>query len=338
MNLSDLRIFVSAARRPSLGAAALELHLTPSAVSKALRRLEDSLGKPLFDRTAKQLALNESGHLLLARAQTLLALADQAKVDIMGRSAAVDCRIGGPAILLWRHGQAAAAALRDYSEASLRMQAMFEDEALAALARGDINAALVTGAAIEGGGEHWSADWEVTPLGSVTLRLVAGWRHALVRARAPEPEEAQMRAREQDQEQMRGRILRASKAEVLAHDFACPSRSLFCGVQRGSRSDGWRDDQLPRKIRYWSDDLQLLLGFVKSGQALAYLPDFALADPDLLRIHVSDCAFECSEQVALVWNRCQAGDWQRQLARALADAVSGCAAPADKLHSSDTSN
>ncbi|MET3132299.1 DNA-binding transcriptional LysR family regulator [Oxalobacteraceae bacterium GrIS 1.11] len=309
MNLSDLRIFVSAARRPSLGAAALEMHLTPSAVSKALKRLEDSLGKSLFDRSAKQLVLNESGQFLLARAQTLLALAEQAKLDIMGRRAAIDCRIGGPAILLWRHGQMAAAALRAFPEGSLHMQAMFEDEALAALERGDVNAALVTGAAIEGRSEHWSADWEVTPLGDVTLHLVAGWRHPLARERSPKGESKD------------GPLVRASSAEVLAHDFACPSRSLFCGVRRGARSDGWRDDQLPRKIRYWSDDLQLLLGFVKSGDALAYLPDFALVDPDLLRIQVSDCAFECSEQVALVWNRSQASDWQRQLALALASAA-----------------
>ncbi len=300
MNLSDLRVFVSAARRPSLGAAALELHLTPSAVSKALKRLEDSLGKPLFDRSAKQLVLNDSGQLLLARAQNLLALADQARADLMGERAAVDSRIAGPAILLWRHGQMLSQALRAYPEASLRMQAMFEDEALAALLRGDINAAIVTGDVIEGRGEHWSDEWQVTPLGSVTLHLVAGQRHPLVASLPPSP------------------LLEADTAQVLAHDFACPSRSLFCGVQRGARSDGWRDDRLPRKIRYWTDDLQLLLALVKSGAALAYLPDFALADRELRRIHVSDCAFECVEQVALVWNRVKASAWQRELAAALA--------------------
>lgn len=300
MNLSDLRVFVSAARRPSLGAAALELHLTPSAVSKALKRLEDSLGKPLFDRSAKQLVLNDSGQLLLARAQTLLALADQAKADLMGERAAVDCRVGGPAILLWRHGRMLSQALRAYPEASLRMQAMFEDEALAALLRGDINAAIVTGDVIEGRGEHWSDEWQVTPLGSVTLHLVAGQHHPLVASLPPAP------------------LLEADTAQVLAYDFACPSRSLFCGVQRGARSDGWRDDQLPRRIRYWTDDLQLLLALVKSGEALAYLPDFALADPELRRIHVTDCVFECVEQVALVWNRARASAWQRELAASLA--------------------
>lgn len=296
MNLSDLRIFVSAARQPSLGAAAREMHLTPSAVSKALKRLEDVLGKPLFDRSGKQLVLNISGQLLLDRAQTLLALADQAKADLMGEQAAIDCRIGGPAILLWRHGAMLSQALSAYPEASLRMQAMFEDEALAALARGDINGAIVTNDVIEGRGEHWSDQWTVTPLGSITLHLMAGRLHPLAKARK----------------------LKVKTTEVLKHDFACPPRSLFCGMRRGARSDGWRDDQLPRKIRYWTDDLQLLLTLVKSGEALAYLPDFALADSELRRIQVIDCAFECVEHVALVWNRAQASTWLRQLAESLA--------------------
>lgn len=105
--------------------------------------------------------------------------------------------------------------------------------------------------------------------------------------------------------------LGATLAQVLAHDFACPSHSLFCGVRRGARSDGWRDEQLPRKIRYWADDLQLLLHFVKSGRALAYLPGFALADAGLVRIDVTDSAYACSERVALVWNHVRAPTWLR---------------------------
>lgn len=304
MNLADLRIFVSAARRPSLGAVAQEMHLTPSAVSKALRRLEDSLGKSLFDRSGKQLALNDSGRFLLSRAQTLLALADQARSDLLGEQAAVDCRVGGPAILLWRHGKALADALRSYPDASIRMQAMFEDEALAALARGDVNAAIVTGEVTEGRGEHWSDEWIATPLGGVVQHLVAGRSHPLIQALAGSAAPAVPAAA----------VLHATSAQVLECDFACPSRSLFCGAQRGARSDGWRDDQFPRKIRYCTDDLQLLLALVKSGTALAYLPDFALDDPALVRIQVSDCAFVCSEQVALVWNPARAPGWLRTLA------------------------
>lgn len=298
MNLSDLRVFASAARQPSLAAAAEQLHVTSSAVSKALRRLESSLSTPLFDRSAKQLVLNDSGRRLLERARVLLALADQARADVMGQHNTLDCQLGGPALLLWRHAGAAGEALADWPDASLRLQAMFEDEALAALARGDINGAIVTAAAIEGRAGHWSADWEATPLGELSLQLVAGAAHPLVLAH-------------------RQAVIETDSATVLAYDFACPPHSLLCGVQRGARSDGWRDDQLPRRIRYWTDDLQLLLGFVKRGEALAYLPDFALHDPQLVRIHVSDCPFVCTEQVWLVWNRAHAAQWQHVLAQRL---------------------
>ena len=298
MNLTDLRIFVSASQRPTLGAAAVDMHLTPSAVSKALRRLEEGLGTQLFDRSAKQLVLNDAGRRLLGRARALLALAEQARTDVMGARAALDCRLGGPALLLWRHAQAAAAALKAWPHASLRLQAMFEDEALAALARGDINGAIVTGEAIAGRGASWSDGWEATPLGELRLQLVAGRAHPLARRK-------------------KAGLIEATSAQVLAHDFACPPRSLFCGVQRGALSDGWRDDQLPRTIRYWTEDLQLLLGFVRSGQALAYLPDFALAEEGLLRIHVSDCTFRCTEQTWLVWDKASAAQWQVELARAL---------------------
>lgn len=300
MNLTDLRVFASAARQPSLAAAAAELHLTPSAVSKALRRLEESLETALFDRSAKQLVLNDSGRRLLERAHPAGAgRADPRRRDGAAQHARLPpWRSGAAAVASWPRRRRSAA---QWPDATMRMQAMFEDDALGALARGDINGAIVTSAAIEGRGAHWSSEWEATSLGELSLQLVAGKGHPLLKGR---------RARDG--------VFEADSGTVLAHDFACPPHSLFCGVQRGTRSDGWRDDQLPRRIRYWTDDLQLLLGFVKRGEALAYLPDFALADPDLVRIHVRDCAFRCTEQAWLVWNPGHAAQWQRDLAAGLA--------------------
>jgi DNA-binding transcriptional LysR family regulator len=99
MNLSDLRVFVAVARHQSLAAASEQLHLTPSAISKALRRLEDSLGGALFDRSNRQLVLNQGGARLLDRAQVLLALAEQARADLRGGASATDspkCGTGLP--------------------------------------------------------------------------------------------------------------------------------------------------------------------------------------------------------------------------------------------------
>lgn len=304
MNLIDLKIFACVARQPSLGMAAQELHLTPSAVSKALRRLEGDLDTVLFDRSAKQLSLNASGQRMLEFARNMLAMADQAKADVSGEQASVGCRVAGPAILLWRHAEQFRQSMANYPEAEIHLTSMYEDEALAALERGEVNNALVTSEVLHGRGGHWSANWVSTPLGALHLQLLAGLQHPLV-TESPDASDG-------------NQPLQISSQQALEYDFVSPSRSLFCGKQRGNLSDGWRDDQLPRKIRYWIDDLQLLLSMVKSGQALAYLPDFALTDTELRRLEVIDCGFQCSEEVHLVWNAKNAARWQTELASKLA--------------------
>ncbi|MDN2712872.1 LysR family transcriptional regulator [Janthinobacterium sp. SUN118] len=298
MSLADLRVFCSAARQPTLGAAALELHVTPSAVSKALRRLEGAVGAPLFDRAGKQLLLNDSGRLLLARARPLLALAEQARHDVTGARGAIDARIAGPALLLWRHAAALASALDAYPQASLRLQPAFEDAALAALARGDCHAALVTQEAIAQRGGDWPASWQCKALGSMRMRLAAGRSHALAHG---VPAAAA--------------CVPCSLDEVLRHAFASPTHSLLCGEERGRHADGWRGTA-GRTIRYWSDDVQLLLAYVQSGRALAYLPDFAVRAHDLLGVEVAD-AVDCSEQVLLVWDGALAGQWLHAVAEQL---------------------
>ncbi|HEY0120453.1 MAG TPA: LysR substrate-binding domain-containing protein [Rhizobium sp.] len=59
--LPTLRTFEAAARHQSLSKAALELHLTDSAVSHQLRRLEDALGYDLFSKAGRGVTLTEAG-------------------------------------------------------------------------------------------------------------------------------------------------------------------------------------------------------------------------------------------------------------------------------------
>lgn len=299
MNLVDLKIFACVARQPSLGAAALELHLTPSAISKALRRLEGDLDTVLFDRSAKQLSLNASGQRMLDFARNMLSMADQARADVRGDDASISCRVAGPAILLWRQAEQLAQAMAAYPAADMHLLSMYEEDALAALARGEVSHALVTGEVLHGRAAHWSADWASVSLGTLRLQLLAGKQHPLLGGAVSQPGQS------------------FTSAQVLIHDFVSPVRSLFCGKQRGKHSDGWRDDQFPRRIAYWIDDLQLLLAMVRSGKALAYLPDFALDDADLVRLEVTDCGFQCMEEVHLVWNTRNAAQWQQAVVRAL---------------------
>jgi LysR family transcriptional regulator, glycine cleavage system transcriptional activator len=62
--LNALRAFEAAARHLSLTRAALELSVTPSALSHQIRGLEDSLGVKLFDRGVRSIALTAVGKAL----------------------------------------------------------------------------------------------------------------------------------------------------------------------------------------------------------------------------------------------------------------------------------
>ena len=80
--LSDLRLLLILMRTRSLSASGEAAHLTTSAVSLRLRKLEDGIGAQLFTRTGKGLVPTEAG--------TALA---EAAVPILAEAAALDARL-----------------------------------------------------------------------------------------------------------------------------------------------------------------------------------------------------------------------------------------------------
>lgn len=59
--LNGIRAFEAAGRAGSFAAAAEELHVSPAAISRMVKLLEERLGVPLFERRANRLALTPAG-------------------------------------------------------------------------------------------------------------------------------------------------------------------------------------------------------------------------------------------------------------------------------------
>jgi DNA-binding transcriptional LysR family regulator len=76
--LGHLPIIVCIARHRSFAAAAAELRMSPSAVSHAVRTVEDRLATPLFARTTRSVSLTEAGSRFLAGVEPALADIHQA--------------------------------------------------------------------------------------------------------------------------------------------------------------------------------------------------------------------------------------------------------------------
>ncbi len=79
LSIGPLRAFEAVARRLSFRAAAEELHLTQSAISRQIRALEDELGAPLFLRGTRHVELTSAGTSLL---QTTVPLIDRLDASV----------------------------------------------------------------------------------------------------------------------------------------------------------------------------------------------------------------------------------------------------------------
>ncbi len=82
MELRQLRSVEAVARHRHFTRAAEELHVAQSALSHQIRRLEDELGTPLFERTSRRVAPTEAGQAIAARARRVLAEVDAARGEV----------------------------------------------------------------------------------------------------------------------------------------------------------------------------------------------------------------------------------------------------------------
>ncbi len=82
--LAEMTAFTEVARLGSFSAAARDLGLSPSAVSKLITRMENRLGSRLFNRTTRKLQLTESGEQFLERCLTILEQVEAAEEQLSG--------------------------------------------------------------------------------------------------------------------------------------------------------------------------------------------------------------------------------------------------------------
>ena len=82
MTLEQLAIFIAVAEREHLTRAADAIHLTPSAVSAAIRNLEQRYGVELFHRVGRRIELTAAGRLFLVEAQATVSRARGAELAL----------------------------------------------------------------------------------------------------------------------------------------------------------------------------------------------------------------------------------------------------------------
>lgn len=93
LNLERLRALHAVADRGSVNAAAEALHVTDSAISQQLAKLEREIGQPLLERNGRGVRLTDAATMLVSHTARVLSLLEQAEAELDAQRTAVVGRI-----------------------------------------------------------------------------------------------------------------------------------------------------------------------------------------------------------------------------------------------------
>ena len=178
LNLHLLEQFVALARTKNFTRAADELHLSQSALSRAIQKLEDQLGSPLFERKPREVLLTDLGELLLERARKILQLMEDTFSELSEAGRRGRIRLGAiPTIAPYFLPALLSQFARRHRDIQVIVQEDTTDNLIRRCSHGEIDLAILALPVI-------ARHLEVEPLFEEELLLVVPVEHSLATAKS----------------------------------------------------------------------------------------------------------------------------------------------------------
>ncbi|MFC8919280.1 LysR family transcriptional regulator [Streptomyces sp. NPDC047821] len=146
LNLERLRTLDALARHGSVSGAADGLHVTTSAVSQQLAKLEREVGQQLVAKNGRGVRLTDAGLLLADHAARILSQVELAQADIEAQRGQVvgEVRLAGfPTAARGLFPAAVAALRRDHPDLVVRTSELEPEQGVRQVMRGDMDLAVV---------------------------------------------------------------------------------------------------------------------------------------------------------------------------------------------------
>lgn len=144
MDFDQLRYFLRVADRQSFTRAAEDLGVSQPALSRSIQKLEEALGRPVFERRTRSVALTDAGTLLQARAQQVLAILEDTKAEITDDGESGRVRVGAiPTIAPFFLPEVLRQFSKEFPKATLVVQENTTDALLKSCTQGEIDLAIV---------------------------------------------------------------------------------------------------------------------------------------------------------------------------------------------------
>lgn len=154
LNLERLRVLQAVADAGSVHGAAAVLHVTTSAVSQQLTRLQREVGQPLVERSGRGIRLTDAAHLLVRHTADILDHVVRAESELAEHRGAVAGELAVAAFASAGRGllpRVLASVREDHSALTVRSSEAEPDEAIPLLLRGGLDVAVMQ-------------DWAASPL------------------------------------------------------------------------------------------------------------------------------------------------------------------------------
>ena len=286
VELTDLKYFLAVAEVENVNGAAKAFPISAGSLSKAVSKLEAELDIRLFYRVGRGIKLTDHGEALKQYARSLLDLEEEYRFRLSGVKNRINLVITGPEVLLSQYSLLVIERMKSlFVDHDLYVDFRHTDdhEVVHEVANGNAHIGLSTHSALN--------DVIAKPLHEVTFKTCSGSSHPLAK-------------------------LKGSKIpveEVLKHAFVSPSRSILGNMSTSQSLDGWRDDKFPRIISYHATNLDLIGRILKSGIAVAYLPEFYVRHLDLAILNVSGCPYVCKQRISMICKRHKDLSWLGRL-------------------------
>ena len=234
--------FRAVAETEHLPTAAERLHVTPAAVSRTLKLLEERLGEKLFNREGRSLVLNENGRKLLEEVRSGMLNVERGLKRVTRAPLDGPIRVSSMGVLTNHFVTPGLLRIAEEHEGSVPvLRNLRTREAAQAVLRGEIDVAFF----------YEPMTFEgliVDKLGETTSSIFCGEGHPLFDRENPELE------------------------ELLEYPFSVPGLG-----DTGRVMDDWPTD-LPREVGMRIMLISTNLHVARSGQFLTVLPDVAARD------------------------------------------------------------
>lgn len=177
LDLTALRSFITVAEVGGVTRAAAHLHLTQSAVSMQLKRLEEALGQPLLIRSGRGVRLTHQGEQLLGYGKRILAMNDEVWSRMTDQAFEGEVTFGVPSDIVYPHVPGVLKRFaQEFPRVKVRLVSSYTARLKSLLAGGNIDIIMTTEHGVDPGGETLAAEpliwvgapdgvvWQETPL------------------------------------------------------------------------------------------------------------------------------------------------------------------------------